>query len=362
MKHSAFSLLLALGATLTLTECATIGPPQPPSLDLPKPPQDLRTTRKGNRVTLTWTMPNSTTDRQTIRSVGPTLICRSQASEMAECGTPVGQTAPAAVAPNNSAAKSKNMASFTDQLPSALDENSSLGFVTYAVEVENRNGRGAGLSNLVRVVLAPTLPPPGNFQAHVTREGVVLSWSKISPPEHAPAVVQFMVRVHRQEEGSPQQTIIGEVGIEGEPKLTDADIEWEKTYDYRGETVTVVREPNGSEVQVEGEDTPELKVLTRDVFPPTVPSGLQAVYSGPGQQPFVDLVWAPVTDPDLAGYNVYRNEQGTEPAKLNSEPVKMPAYRDTGISSGKRYFYSVTSVDVRGNESAKSEEASELVP
>jgi fibronectin type 3 domain-containing protein len=99
------------------------------------------------------------------------------------------------------------------------------------------------------------------------------------------------------------------------------------------------------------------------VFPPTVPAGLQAVYSGPGQKPFIDLVWAPVTDADLTGYNVYRREEGeTNPVKLNAELIKAPAYRDENVATQKKYFYSVAAVDVRGNESARSEEASEAVP
>jgi hypothetical protein len=190
----------------------------------------------------------------------------------------------------------------------------------------------------------------------------VLTWNKIAPPEHEMEGLRFVVRVYRREQDSAQQSLIGEVSIGGQATFTDSQIEWEKTYEYRAETVTIAREPDGSEAQVEGDDTPDLKAFAHDVFPSAVPAGLQAVYSGPGQQPFIDLVWAPVTDPDLAGYNVYRHEEGSAPVKLTSEPVRMPAYRDTEISSGKRYFYSVTSVDLRGNESAKSEEASESVP
>jgi fibronectin type 3 domain-containing protein len=93
-----------------------------------------------------------------------------------------------------------------------------------------------------------------------------------------------------------------------------------------------------------------------------VPSGLQAVFSGPGQQAFIDLIWAPVTDADLAGYNVYRHEPGSTPEKLNSDLVKAPAYRDMKVVKGRTYIYSVSAVDVRGNESARSEEASESVP
>ena len=97
-------------------------------------------------------------------------------------------------------------------------------------------------------------------------------------------------------------------------------------------------------------------------FPPAVPTGLQAVFLRVGQSPFVDLIWSPDTEADLAGYNVYRREENGEPAKLTSEPVKAPASRDRNEQSGKQYFYSVSAVDVRGNESARSEEASERVP
>jgi fibronectin type 3 domain-containing protein len=76
----------------------------------------------------------------------------------------------------------------------------------------------------------------------------------------------------------------------------------------------------------------------------------------------VDLIWAPDTDADLAGYNIYRHEEGAQPVKINSDLVKTPAFRDTTVLGAKKYFYSVTAVDLRGNESGHSEEASETVP
>jgi fibronectin type 3 domain-containing protein len=105
-----------------------------------------------------------------------------------------------------------------------------------------------------------------------------------------------------------------------------------------------------------------VRVFAHDVFPPAVPSGLQAVFSGAGQQPFIDLIWAPDTDADLAGYNIYRHEAGTAEQKINSELVKTPAFRDTNVAAGHTYLYSVSAIDFRGNESAHSPEASESVP
>jgi hypothetical protein len=355
--------LLALGAPLMITACATVGPPQPPSLELPKPPSDLRAVRKGDRVTLTWTIPNVTTDRQTVRTPGPTRICRSVELELTKCGTPVGQAAAQARPRANPSAKQKVSGSYTDTLPAQIESDDATSLITYAIEVLNANGRGAGLSNLAKVPLIRTLPPPQDFSARVTSQGVVLTWTNHLPPTGSASPLHYLYRIYRQLEGNAQRTLAGEVAAGGmNLTLTDENIEWEKTYEYRAETVTVIAAENRPEVKVEGDDSPEVKVFADDVFPPAVPSGLQAVFSGPGQQAFIDLIWAPVTDVDLDGYNIYRHENGAAPVKVNVALVKNPAYRDTAVVLGKNYFYSVSAVDVRGNESARSEETSEAVP
>jgi fibronectin type 3 domain-containing protein len=126
--------------------------------------------------------------------------------------------------------------------------------------------------------------------------------------------------------------------------------------------VTIISQPDGSEKQVEGEDSPPLTILAHDTFPPAVPSGLQAVFSGPGQKAFVDLVWSPDAEPDLAGYYVYRREAGSTPQKLNQQPLKSPEFHDSAVASGHTYEYSVSAIDVRENESARSQPTTESVP
>lgn len=361
MERSFLMRWIVVCASLMFSACATIGPPLPPTLDLPKPPLDLRASRKGDRVNLTWTVPTMTTDRQTIRELGPTQICRAL-TELKECGTPVGKTAEQII-PKLVSTKQKPQTSYADLLPDALHAESPDAFANYAVEVLNRSGRGAGLSNQVRVSLLPTLPPPTDFQAQVTNQGIVLHWHAFMEPV-SQAGPHYVYRVYRSALGTSERALVGELPLTQEQNysLTDTTFEWEKTYNYHGETVTVMEEPNHPTILVEGDDTPEVRVFADDVFPPAVPGGLQAVFSGPGQKPFIDLIWAPVTDPDLAGYNVYRHEDGTSPVKLNSELVHTPAYRDATVESGKHYIYTVSSVDQRSNESAQSEEASESVP
>ena len=308
---------------------------------------------------LTWTVPTLTTDRQAARNFGPTRICRGLGT-LNECGIPIGKT-PSRLSSSSGKSGQKISDTFSSTLPPDVQSDPA-SFITYAVEVPNTEGRAAGLSNQVRVPLARTLQPPTDFQARVTSRGVVLNWKSEIPPQSEQPPAHYVVRVYRRAISGGDQTVVGDAPAEGDQSLTDTTIEWENTYEYHADTVTVVDEANQPPIQVEGDDSPTVKVFADDVFPPAVPSGLQAVFSGPGQKPFIDLVWAPVPDIDLGGYNVYRAEDGTAPIKLNPEPLKTPAYRDSNVVAGKQYVYSVSSVDVRGNESARSETATESVP
>ncbi|MGA9988223.1 MAG: hypothetical protein WBP69_10610, partial [Terriglobales bacterium] len=357
---------------------AQTGPPLPPSLELPKPPTDLRATRKDNRVTLTWSEPTLTTDRKSVRYIGPTLVCRSLDPELATCGTPVATLpapAPSAAPKKSSRSAQKSAATpqtFTDALPASMEHQDPSAELTYAVEVLNRNARSGGLSNRVHVSAIVTLPPPTDLSAQLTGDGTVLTWTSAGESRDAASspAVQHRYRVYRRDESSRKDAIAGEVPVpseRGPVHFTDSTFEWEKTYLYRVTTVSIVKHPDSnSEVQVEGDDTPPVRIIAHDVFPPSVPAGLQAAYSGEGQEPFIDLIWAPVTNADLAGYNVFRSEtNGAEvkmAVKLNAELVKSPSYRDFAVASGKTYTYSVSAVDVRGNESQRSEPTSEPVP
>ncbi len=276
------------------------------------------------------------------------------ARELTQCGIPTGQAVAQPGSNTVRSSKQKISRSYVDSLPEQLQSDNPSAFVTYAIEVLNAEGRGAGLSNQVRVPLARTLPPPQGFAASVTAQGVVLSWTGEVPATGSAAPAHHIYRVYRRLDDSTARILAGEVpaGNERSYILTDSSIEWQKTYEYRAETVTVIAQEGKPELQIEGDDTPEIQVLANDISPPAVPSGLQAVSSGPGQKAFIDLVWAPVADIDLDGYNVYRHEEAEAAVKLNAEPVKTPAYRDASVVSGKRYLYSVSAVDVRGNESA----------
>jgi hypothetical protein len=354
LRHlSGLSGLLALAL---LTGCGSQGTPLPPSLELPKPVADLKATRKGDKVLLTWTAPRDTTDKLRIKEAITTRACRTTAKPASMECTPVPE-APAGQAPARTS-------TYTDALPGEFQEQNPTGLAVYTVEVLNARGRSAGPSNAARVPLAPTLPPPTDVKARVTAEGVSLSFSPpLTPPAMARGEITYLLRIHRRAAGAAADTIAGEVSLPtSQLAFLDKSFEWEKSYQYRVATVTKVAPPGETPAEVEGDDSATVEILAHDSFPPAAPTAVQAVSSSGGGQSFIDLTWTLNSEADLAGYNVYRHEAGAQPLKINADLVKTPAFRDPSVTAGHTYLYTVTAVDLRSNESGRSEETSETVP
>jgi hypothetical protein len=350
MAKASPKFLAVIFLTTILTGCAQVGAPVPPSLELPKPVNDLHIIRKGEKIILNWTAPTKITDGETIRHLGPTRVCRSLQVPMKQCDAVVKEILPTA---------GKGAVSYSDQIPATLLRADADVLASYAVEVLNSEGRSAGLSNQATVPLFPTLPPPQKLTAQVTPQGVLLQWEW---PANVPQASssEFRLRIYRRDENGKTESRVAEVELRDKPEVLDQGMEWEHAYVYRARFVSVSSE--NRELEVEGDDSPEVKVFVHDVFPPAAPSGLQAVFSSVGQPNFIDLTWSPNTEAELAGYNVYRREEGGQAVRINSDLAKIPSYRDRDIQPGKKYFYAVTAADLRGNESAHSEEASESVP
>ena len=349
-------LLIAL-ALLGLVSCGTPGAPMPPSLQLPQPVSDLKAARKGDTVSLSWTTPRETTDKTTLTRPGLTRVCRIVAEAVIdECPQPVGVLHALQTSPGKKVG-------FADVLPPQLQRENPTSFATFAVESVNDRGRSAGFSNQVRVTAAPTLPPPADFRAQVTPDGPVLMWTGQLHEHESPDLGHFF-RVYRRLEGAETDTVLGEVRLQtqAEAVMPDRSFEWEKTYVYRLTVVTTVNHGSVVVAEVEGDDSLPLKLAVHDSFPPAIPAGVQAVYSGQEPERFIDLTWAPDTESDLAGYNVYRRVGAGTPVKVNAELVRTPAFRDANVAPGATYYYSISAVDQRGNESGRSDEAYETVP
>jgi len=149
-------------------------------------------------------------------------------------------------------------------------------------------------------------------------------------------------RVYRSLAGGGPYGFIREVPASA---YLDAEVVNDTAYHY---VVTAVDgSGNESGLSAEASATPH------DSVPPAVPIGLSAQATDEE----VVLSFTGGTEPDLAGYWIYRSiTAGTGFARLNASPVAGTGYRDGSVLRGGRYHYRVTSADLVGNESLPSAE------
>jgi hypothetical protein len=366
-------------AALLATGCGLPGAPLPPSLKLPDPVADLAAARTGNQVSLTWTMPKKNTDKLLLKGNVPVSVCRKEDP---------GTCAPAAdnlmLAPGASGA-------FTETLPPALASGPPRP-LAYFVELKNRNGRSAGLSNAAIVLAGEAPAPVAGLAAQVRKDGVLLRWT--------PDSEKAAIRLHRKlltpqpsaaSAAGPkppqgilapppepiEQSLLVDSGAQADQsgpapdraldRALDKDIRFGQTYEYRAQRVARVT-VSGKTLELDGELSAPVRVEALDIFPPEAPTGLAAVATAPSAttEAAIDLSWQPNTEADLAGYAVYRLEPGGANGIWQrispAEPLVAPAFHDTQVQPGHTYRYAVSAIDRAGHESARSAEAEESVP
>jgi len=386
--QSALAAILTL-ASLLLAGCGTPGAPLPPSLKLPDPVTDLAAVRTGNQVALTWTMPRRTTDKLLLKGNIAVRICRGQSS-----GKCAAIPADLAFAPLAHAA-------FADQLPTELATGAARP-LNYFVELTSPKGRSAGPSNEAIILAGEAPAPVANLAAEVRKQGVVLRWTA-DPADTQPSE-RMVIRLHRTlltpkpaaEAGAAakptaqpgilappaepveQSLLAGDLVHPGNTpdRVLDKTIRFGQTYQYSAQRVA--RVPVCGPIPADGQQSTDCKIFelpgplsapirveAADVFPPDVPTSLAAVatVADSSSGPSIDLSWQPVTDPDLAGYAVYRREGDAAWQRISpARPVVGPGFHDPDVLAGHSYRYAVTAIDQFGHQSAQSAETSETVP
>ena len=331
--------------TLGLTGCANPGSPQPPSLHLPALVRGLTAERTGDAVTVHFAVPQRTTDNLPLRErdLGLTL-CRAAAQ---------GPCVPVAGAPERVAVKAADgMAAdgvtVVDHLPVGLTLGAPR-LLAYRVELRNAAGKSAGMSEPAYAAAGAAPAAVEGLAAQGSRLGAVLSWAAAGRDSGT-------LYVRRQEPARSGKG--GEVLLRFDPaspvrgqRLLDTSAAEDVAYRYsayREQRSTL----GGRTLVVRSEESAPVEFTLRDVFPPPAPTDVTAAaVPGDNDAYAVDLIWAPVDDPELVGYNVYRELLGGSREKLTEKPVAQPAFHDATAQPGVGYRWTVTAVDHKGNES-----------
>jgi len=338
-------IIAALAAILlAATGCGQPGLPMPPSLNLPAPVTNLTAQRTGDTITLRWSMPKETTDKQPLKNPVPVEIwlqqipsATSKSSAQRIESRPYIPGAPA---------------EFTYTLPA----DRILHHVdAFTVRLLNANSRTAGDSNPAYVLDMPAIPPPTALTAVYTRAGVRLNWSQ----QLLPDATNESILVHRILTTPPTQkqksalVLDTYLNVSGDPGVAlDPTAVPNAEYSYSLQRTT---HSTYAAVKIEtlSVSTNAITVSTKDTFPPAQPTGLAAVLLNAST---IDLSWNPNTEPDLAGYLVYRHADNSADVKVTAAPVTTPDYRDAiaAPQSGQHLCWSIVAVDTTGNQSQPS--------
>jgi hypothetical protein len=376
--------------------CASPGPPQPPSLNLPAEVKDLTAERVGNMVHLRWTTPEMTTDRLQVKGAMTAEICRVTVTAVPPHPACIKITRlPVQSGPTH--AEEALPPNLTVEPPAPL---------AYRVQIFNAHGHSAGLSPEAFTAAGAAPSSVAQLRGTPTPEGAMLEWQPtntsaqveldrlpvgpngvvIEPPERkTPRKSSKSTSKKDSASGSKpapaspprplQMTVTAPVEVKLRTPIQSPDpggtidhtAQMGETYRYTSQRVRTVS-LGGHTLELRSAVSQPVTIAMRDTFPPHTPSSLEAVPGGAtAADRSIDLSWTPDTDADLAGYFVYRQEvdpkgvvTGTV-TRLNTTPVVGPAYRDQTALAGHRYAYRVTAVDTAGNESAPSADVQETL-
>jgi hypothetical protein len=371
-----FTIFYLLFSIIILYGCAAPGEPVERKPPTPNPVTDLAASQLGNDVTLTLTLPRESIEKRQLQQ--PLTIEVYREFEAAPLPNSSGPGAPA------------NLTLLVTIPPAMVDHYTVQGRVRFvdslrAEDFARTDGREALYmvrtfvspkklspnSNVAALTIYPAPDPITDLKVEVTPSGVTLSWT---PPQKtglgtAPSIAFY--RVYRAESApesdlnaapnsgrataphSPKPKVaFARIAEPASPPYTDTQAELGKTYVYTVRTVS--QYPSGS--PLESLDSNSVTVTPKDIFPPSAPQNLVVVFvpAVADVPAHLELSWAINPETDVAGYNVYRSA-GT---RLNPELLLTPAFRDMNAVPGREYFYTVTAVDLSGNESPASAPAS----
>jgi hypothetical protein len=330
--------------------CAAEGPPHPPRIQRPVKINDLKVEQIGKALRLAFSRPLRTTDGRRLTSPIGVTIFRQLTPPGEHPSSPLLTAKPwVSLSAGELAALTKGNDIVYDDRLSAQDFRTSVGTTfSFMVVSFTRSFRGrrreSDPSNLARMQLLDVSPPVQGIMAVLTPHGIDLRWR---PPAQSltgtrpPAVAAYLV----YRSTKPEPAFYVRLGQTVATNYTDRSFQFNETYFYR-----ITAQFKEGKYEAETVRSKPVTIMPRDIFPPPVPRGLVAVYTGRS----VQLIWSSVVAPDLAGYDIYREEPAGAWQRLNHELLRTPAFTDSTAKPRHQYSYWVTSVSLAHNESKPS--------
>lgn len=325
-----FAFFCGFSALLILWGCGYVGEPLPPLMNIPGRGENLSAVQRGRNIIAHFTLPTLTTEGVVLK--------RSVRLDLRIGLKPEGQFNAAKWAASAEAVSggttANGLATYT--IPAAEWTGKQ---VLVAVRIVGANGRDAGWSDPATLTVVAPPEQPRDLTATAVAQGVSLTW-------HGAGNTFAVLR------RGPNEKDYQALGRSDKPEWTDVTAEFGKPYGYVVQSLA-----KAGEGEAQSEPSNEAAITPVDTFPPATPTGLTAVPS----TTTIELVWERSTEPNLAGYRVYR-AVGNGAFERLSDTQELPAYSDHKIEAGKTYRYAVTAVKRNGMESKQPEPVEVAAP
>jgi hypothetical protein len=182
----------------------------------------------------------------------------------------------------------------------------------------------------------PALPPE-TIQVRTEEDIVFLSWPPSNRTVEGRGVTDLAgYDIYRKENDGAWVKLNPDAPW---PNTTfeDTRVVFENDYSYK---IRAVREWH--DTRIDGPPSRSVSVNLLDLTPPPPPVNVFSASAREG----IKLTWPAVEASDLAGYRVYRRENGTAHfRRIGPELLTDNLFVDTDVRQGATYFYRVTSVD-----------------
>jgi len=313
---SAVGALCMFWPLFILLGCAKVGDPLPPIINIPDPVQNLLLVQVGSEgIELVFPITDDT--------VQEVEVFRECAGETTEGGQPL----PRVDVGDLAAGIEAGTRIFRDSI------NDATGRCSYTVRLRGSRRHWSDLSEPVSTDQVLVAQAPLNLRAKVLEDRIELTWD---PPRQ---------NIDGSKPANVRGYLVNSRHSSSEAWFLDKDFRFGESITYSVQSVS--REGNPLVLSL---PSASLTVEPKDVFPPEAPVKLMAV----AVDGAVQLIWDANSEPDLAGYAVYRRGPSGSFERI-SPLVTVHRFLDEAVPSGTLFLYAVSALDNEENESPYSE-------
>jgi fibronectin type 3 domain-containing protein len=343
-----FSLILGI----SLCGCGKKAPPVALESIFPEPVKDLRGWAKDEGLYLTWSHPSRNVDGTRLKDLAGFRVFRQSrplgGSSCPDCPEKLEPVEEIDLKYPRGARLEGQRVWWQDSTAKFQNE------YTYVVTAYNQLKTPSLESNRVKLSWDQGPTAVQNLSVKSEDRSLEISWDFEPRLRNGEALSDLAgFNIYRRGEGEAFGSSPLNAEMIAQSPHRDVPLVNGKRYEYE---VRTVRNFNGT--FIEGPSSPVVAGVPEKRTPPSAPTGLVGVIRNEEGKRGIELRWDINPEPDVAGYDLYRQEKDSDMVRVNSQIIPESYFFDASADPHKSYTYRLRAVDrsPRKNQSEFSQE------